>query len=309
MKKFLGFISFILILLLASCNVFSDNDSKLANFKATEIVEAIESRQRDKIKSLFSLTVSCDFNESINELFQYYKEEHLNIEHSGGPNVSDSFSQGNTEKMIRASYKIITEENVYSMSFTWCSEDDFNPQNIGLRSLYLIKDIDNPHYSKYVYWGDGTGAEGIFVNKPHASSYLETMMDYISIDNKERFKFSFSKSTLDSQIELDNNVDILFSAFDGIYDYSNNRVQSFSLENARGYDISYYAVRDKGKVSEIHCFCLRWCVEAKNSNDLGALSFYYKKADESLSMEEPYWADGLWTPGIHVGVHQNPTLE
>lgn len=302
MKKCFGIIICVLLinLTLTSCGGFFENDDKLANQKMEEILNVIQAGNEEDLKALFSADISMNLNEGIEELRNYYKGNYQSFERVGGPNVSDSFSYGKSKKTIKTSYLVSTDVEQYCVYFRWCIEDDFDNQNIGVRSLYIIRSIDNPHFQKFVYWGDGSGSEGIYVGKPYAGTYLENLISCIYNRNQEQFISLFSKTAIASQADFMTNVNTLFTMYDGKYDYSNKHISTFSTDLNKGYDISYYLLEEGESITKIDCVCLRWCIEADNPNDLGAVSLYYKKSAPNISMEDTYWGDGNWLSGINL---------
>ena len=310
MKKCFVILIFVLFinLTLSSCKSFFEGDDKLANRKMEEILNVIQPGKEKELKALFSADIAMNLNEGVEELMNYYKGSYQNFERVGGPNVSDSFSYGKGKKTINTSFLVSTNIEQYCVYFKWCIEDDFDKQNIGVRSLYIIRSLDNPHFQKFVYWGDGSGSEGIYVGKPYAGTYLEDLISCTYDQNQEQFISLFSQNAIAFQADFMDNVSTLFSMYDGKYDNIYKKsVTTFSSEHTKGYDISYLLYRLEERIPYVDCICLRWCTDSEDPNNLGALSFYFKKADSNISMEDFYWGDGNWLSGIHIDVQQNPS--
>ncbi len=286
--------------MLSACGLIYDNDHELADEKMEEILHAIQSGNKENVKALFAPAITADLDKGFEEFQKYYRGNYQALERVGGPGTSESADHGRVRKTMHTSYLLTTDIEQYCISFKWCCRDDFDKQNIGVRSIYIIRSTDCPHFQEYVYWGDGSGAEGIFVNKPYASYYVEKLIECIQESNKERFISMFVNSAIESQSDFNKNVDTLFSIYDGKYDYGNCIVDAFSTDSNKGYDISYYLLQNESPITKIDCICLRWCMESDDPSNLGAISFYYKKAEPNISMQDPFWGDGFWTSGIHI---------
>lgn len=301
MKKILWIILPCILFLSSGCGIWKSDDS-ICREKMQELISVLDSADAEALHGLFaqnSLEKIDGFFVRADDLFDYYQGTSCTISQHNGLTVTDKFDHGKSSKVLNVSYTIDTDVAEYSLAVKWCVEDDFDENNVGIQYIFLLNSEHNP-YPEYRYWGDGTATAGIYVNRPYAGIYLENLISCISDRDKEKFASLFSQTAILQQQDFQTNVETLFSAYDGKYDYSNSFIAEYSTESNRGYDISYYLLQYGEPVSKIDCFCLRWCTESEDPNQIGALSFSYKKADGNVSMAEPYWGDGLWTEGVHV---------
>ena len=175
MKKFCLLLVLSSILLLTSCSLggghmpgsIFDDDKTAANTRIEKLLEAIQSKNGDIVKSMFSKNAIADANnidENIFKLFNCFKGEILSYEDWGGPGVS----QGNNDdgsgriwKILRSTYDVKTSENTYRFAIKEFTTDTADPNNVGVYSIYVInaKDTD----MDVAYWGDGNWTPGLTV--------------------------------------------------------------------------------------------------------------------------------------------------
>lgn len=301
MKKLICGILTCVLFVTSGCILWPSDDS-VCQEKMQQLIAILDTDNAEALNGAFaknSMKQINGFSSQAADLFAYYQGTSCNISEHNGLTVTDKFDHGKSSKVFNISYKVETDVAAYSLAVKWCIEDDFDKDNIGIHYIYIL-DSENDPFPEYRYWGDGTGTEGIFVNKPYAGIYLENLISCIHDRNEEEFASLFSRTAIQKQQDFQTRIETLFSVYDGIYDYSNGFVAAYSADGNKGYDVSYYLLQNGEPVTEINCFCLRWCTESEDDRNIGALSFYYKKADGNLPMKEPYWGDGLWTEGIHM---------
>ena len=131
----------ILMLLILSMFLFSgckfldsDNDSAERNLK--ELINKIQSRDRNEIKGLFATNVVTSiegFDESIDELFAYFNGDY--VSHiSGGLGSEYDKNDGVSREFHNMSYDITTTVQVYRVALVWYMEDTGDANNIGIWS-------------------------------------------------------------------------------------------------------------------------------------------------------------------------------
>ncbi len=153
---------------LASCNImFPLSDDKEADNKLESFVECLKTKNKECIKSLFAQNKIKDltnFEESIDELFQYYDGDFVSItRYSTG--VERDKDSGIERKWYNMSYDVTTSVEIYRMAFIWCVKDTSDDNNEGIESYYILKASDDPNYPQYSYGGDGAWTPGINIGK------------------------------------------------------------------------------------------------------------------------------------------------
>ena len=149
---------------------FTSNDSMIANERFEKVIEAIQNKDGDSLKALFSdkvLKETENLDETISELFNYFQGEMLSyndwsaIGVDGGRN---SEGIGRDWKRMRSTYDVKTSQDEYRFAMELITMDSADANNVGIRSLYVIRleDDSNP---KFAYRGDGKYTPGININK------------------------------------------------------------------------------------------------------------------------------------------------
>lgn len=157
--------------ILCSCSlggnaVMTDNDQRIANEKFEEILEVIQSENKERLRTLFSkesLKEAKAFDASVNELFDYFNGKVKLYDDWGGPFVETIQEDDCILQMMESTYDVETTECEYRFAIRYIIRDTTNINNVGIQSLYIIKleDDSNPQYA---YWGDGKNTPGININ-------------------------------------------------------------------------------------------------------------------------------------------------
>ena len=156
-RKLMSFI-FATLILLVSCtgggHYGLDDEKEIANAKFAEIVEAIEGKDREKLKNTFSnkaLNEATDIENEIDYLFDLIKGDDISWEHSKWLS-NGSVRDGKKSSMIVAWYKLTTSEDSYLFFIIYYNIDEIEPDNKGLYSLRAIKEVDRE--TEFTYWQD-----------------------------------------------------------------------------------------------------------------------------------------------------------
>jgi hypothetical protein len=89
------------------------SDEEIANEKLGEIIDYIENKDEEGLKSMFSkraLDETEDFSESADLLFDFFQGEVISWEKSSGPHVSKSTNYGEVIKEVDSYYFIETDK-------------------------------------------------------------------------------------------------------------------------------------------------------------------------------------------------------
>lgn len=164
MKRFVEF--FILIFIVSSvflggCNMIK-SDREIANSTLEEILEIIQNKDKETLKTKFSKIAkeSSNFEENIVQLFEYYNEEYLEYEDLGGLVVENEVDYGKQRKIIESTFEVSTNTYIYRIAIKEYVIDDFNSDNIGICSFYIIKQSEDINFD-FAYWGDNKFTPGI----------------------------------------------------------------------------------------------------------------------------------------------------
>ncbi len=156
---------------LTGCNLFNTafttSDNEDADNKLELFVECLKTKDKEYIKSLFAQNKIKDltnFEDSIEELFQYYDGEFVSVKRYSTGVEKDKDSEIE-RKWYNMSYDVTTSIEIYRMAFIWCVKDTGDENNVGIESYYILKASDDPNYPQYSYGGDGAWTPGINIGK------------------------------------------------------------------------------------------------------------------------------------------------
>ena len=119
-----------------------------------KFIAAIESRDEAALKELFSDLVIGNtegFDDQIAQLFAFYEGSAVSI-YTSGPG---SHSEKNGEvyyKEIFDTFEIRTDSQAYRITYKFCTIDSVHPENVGILSVYIIKEENLTDPSR-AYWG------------------------------------------------------------------------------------------------------------------------------------------------------------
>lgn len=177
MRKIWGLLSLTtLIRLLTSCSIgnsnmrkmfFARNDKQIANERFEALIDAIQTHNSDAVKAVFSNNVlreAENIDDSIQELFGYFQGNLLSYNEWAGPNVSAKKDNGNYWKSYDCTYDFETTQDKYRLAMEIVTVDTTDADNIGIRSLYIIRFEDDTR-PNFAYWGDGEHTPGINIGK------------------------------------------------------------------------------------------------------------------------------------------------
>ena len=126
------------------------------------------SKDKDTLKSMFSkqaLSEADNFDGNLNALFDYTQGEIQSWKSEGAytfPEERNADGSGNHKKEAESTYVFTTSKQKYHVAIYEYTIDTANPDNVGVYSLCIVNEKDNPD-SEIVYWGDGKA--GINIGK------------------------------------------------------------------------------------------------------------------------------------------------
>ena len=118
------------------------------------------------MKALFSKSAIADaknFDDSIKSLFDYYEGNVISYDDKSALGVGETREDGHRQKEFNSTYDVKTSERTYRFAIQDVTIDTANPDNVGIRSLYVIKMEDDTD-PLFAYRGDGKNTPGINMN-------------------------------------------------------------------------------------------------------------------------------------------------
>ena len=175
MKRFFCLVLTVIIMLsLTSCSLgnrmknilFEDNNS-IANSTFEKVVESIKNKDSDKLISLFSPNIknTADLSEDAHNLIEFVKGNIISFSDARDSGVGASYhsEHGKKQKILDSSFTIITEIDKYYLSIFECTHNDFDKDNVGIISIYVIGS-DQWNSDDPVYRGNDIYSPGINLN-------------------------------------------------------------------------------------------------------------------------------------------------
>ena len=146
---------------------FARNNKQIANERFEALLEAIQSKNAQAVKELFSDNAwaeSGNMEKSILVLFDYFQGELVSYKSWAGPSVHATKNHGEYWKSYDCTYDFETTQDKYRLAMEIITVDTADADNIGIRSLYIIRFEDDTDQN-CAYRGDGEHTPGINIGK------------------------------------------------------------------------------------------------------------------------------------------------
>ena len=146
---------------------FARNNNQIANEQLEALLEAIQSKNTQAVKELFSDNAwaeSGNMEKSILVLFDYFQGELVSYKNWAGPSVHATKNHGEYWKSYDCTYDFETSKDKYRLAMEIITVDTTDADNIGIRSLYIIRFEDDTD-PNCAYRGDGAYTTGINIGK------------------------------------------------------------------------------------------------------------------------------------------------
>ena len=146
---------------------FARNDKQIANEQLEALLEAIQSKNAQAVKELFSDNAwaeSENMEKSILVLFDYFQGELVSYKSWAGPSVHATKNHGEYWKSYDCTYDFETTQDKYRLAMEIITVDTADTDNVGIQSLYIIRFEDDTR-PNFAYWGDGEHTPGINIGK------------------------------------------------------------------------------------------------------------------------------------------------
>ncbi len=152
--------------------IIKDDDHQKAQNLIKTVLKVIQDKDAEKLKDLFSQTTLSQlqsYDESVNELFNYFNGSVESFDDGSGPLVETTKEDNLVFQLMESSFVVKTNDYDYRFAMQYVTQG--KEEDIGLISLYVIKTIDDENLD-YMYWGDGNFKPGIHVAIPNTIQYM-----------------------------------------------------------------------------------------------------------------------------------------
>jgi hypothetical protein len=155
------------VVLLSSCVPFIyDDDDSVASGKIDTFLTAIEKGDTASVKATFALSTVAtltDFDQQVSNLIAYYQGEHSRrLTLTVGSH--ERLEYGKHAKVVLISTDLLTTKEPFRCAYTWCWQDDFDSQNVGISFFAIIRYYEDIERD-YAYWGGTDKTPGIHLGE------------------------------------------------------------------------------------------------------------------------------------------------
>ena len=160
----------VLVFLCTSCSLGGNSalfagksDTDIADGTFKQLVDAINSHDSLKVEAIFSKNAQAetDIAKEAEALFAFVSGDILSytLASDAGVGVDRKVEKGKQQKEIQSSFTLKTTDSEYHVAVKECVGDDFDENNLGVRSVYIIESKD--WNEDYIYRGDSAWTYGI----------------------------------------------------------------------------------------------------------------------------------------------------
>ena len=209
------FFTLLMLLALSSCFVidYPLSDESRAVVTLEVIVHAVNDNDAEALAYLFSYNVlieKSDLLDTSKDFFEFVGGEIITYSDPADNGISsyEEFEYGKMRKEIQHSVTIETTLGRYYIAILECVIDDFDEENVGVTSIYIInaENWQNDH----VYRGDGNWTPGINIEKGNFENEEISNSNYISSILADPHNLmlcaAFDRSYIERLPEIDENV-------------------------------------------------------------------------------------------------------
>lgn len=161
---------------------------------------------------------------------------------------------------------------------------------------------------RYTYWGDGHDTAGINVAVKSELNVLllEEILKAIEEKNETALIDLFAPNSIKSLENFNESINSLFDYYEG------NKISYKQMDavvkespsyapNDEQIDVTFDIKTDKQSY-RIAFRTIEFIGNKHTKDNYGIRSLYIIKAEDDTDLSVPYWGDGQFTPGIHIGV-------
>ena len=148
----------------------TEEEKKAINSCAENILAALQKQDADQLKSLFAPNAVNEIGENaavsmINSFLSYFNGESVSLQ-SLTHNASQKIDHGKRKIEIKSSMKLSSAHGKYKMAVKLVPNDDFDADNVGLWSIYIISGSKDTLPDDSYYFGDNQFRTGIYFDIP-----------------------------------------------------------------------------------------------------------------------------------------------
>ena len=143
-----------------------ETDRQKANNTLEQLLEGIKNQDNDTIRNLFSKKTIDDvgnLDECVEDLLCFFQGKIESYDDWASVGTDSIKEHGKIRTELQSTYDVMTSEQKYHMAIKECTVDTFNPNNVGVISVYIINDED--WKESFAYRGDGKWTPGITIEK------------------------------------------------------------------------------------------------------------------------------------------------
>lgn len=186
MKRIISlFFTLLMLLAFSSCSVidYPLSDESRAVVTLEVIVHAVNDNDAEALAYLFSynvLTEKSDLLDTSKDFIEFVGGEIITYSEPADNGISsyEEFEYGKMRKEIQYSVTVETTAGKFHIAILECVTDDFDEENVGVTSIYIINSEN--WQNDYVYRGDGNWTPGINIEKGEIENEEISNSNYIS---------------------------------------------------------------------------------------------------------------------------------
>ena len=142
-------------------------DHEIMDDSCNRLIDAICNRDSSALKALFSkkaLMEADDFDETVSELFDLFQGEVVSYWRDG-PSTFGEYEDGKGKKELQSDFKIETTEAKYHIAINQIRRNDWNPDEIGIYTIWVVKTPEFREYASEWALEDGVWLPGIEIGE------------------------------------------------------------------------------------------------------------------------------------------------
>ena len=131
------------------------DDTEIAESALEQILDSIKNQDEEALKSVFSknaLIEAEDMDSGIEYLFDFVQGNVTSYDFRTGPGSDGLIENGNRWEKLVSWFNVVTDKEKYVFFILQYSVDTFDPDNVGVYSLRVVKEADE--YTQMTYWTD-----------------------------------------------------------------------------------------------------------------------------------------------------------
>lgn len=125
------------------------------------LISALGTEDKEDFMALFASDVAREkgFKEQVDAFFQYCGGAVQSYENSNSSTSVGKSDEGKIMSGWYSSMRLTTAKGKYRMSFLYCSRNDADPSNVGIRAITII--LDEKVDKEFTFWGNEEWDSGI----------------------------------------------------------------------------------------------------------------------------------------------------